>query len=167
MIRYRLQCKKSHEFEAWFKSSSDYERQERRELVSCPECGSTKVGKALMSPGVATRSKRREMDRQPISVADEAPSDAGTIAVESASPEARARAEMQRQFLAMMREVRTEVQANAEYVGPKFAEEARKIHSKDAEERRIWGEATREEVHELSEDGIDCLPLPPLPEDKN
>jgi hypothetical protein len=167
MIRYRLQCQKSHEFEAWFKSSTDYERQEKRGLVSCPDCGSTKVGKALMAPGVATRKGRGDVERQQDVRTGDSHADQGEVTVESASPESRARAEMQRQFLKLMREVRKEVETNAEYVGPKFAEEARKIHFKDAEERRIWGEATREEVRELNEDGIECLPLPPLPDDKN
>jgi hypothetical protein len=167
MIRYRLQCQKAHEFEAWFKSSTDYERQEKRGLVSCPDCGSTKVGKALMAPGVATRKGHTDVERQHAERGGESHAETGALTVESVSAEARARAEMQRQFLTLMREVRKEVQANAEYVGPKFAEEARKIHFKDAEERRIWGEATREEVRELSEDGIECLPLPPLPDDKN
>ena len=74
---------------------------------------------------------------------------------------------MQRQFLDMMRKVRAEVETKAEYVGPKFAEEARKIHHKETEARGIWGEATLAEAKELVEDGIDCLPLPRLPEDNN
>lgn len=167
MIRYRLQCKKSHEFEAWFKSSADYERQEKRGLVACPDCGSTKVSKTLMAPGVAKRSRGEDAERHRAQLPETSGTGGGEVTIGPPSQEASARADMQRQFLALLREVRNEVQSNAEYVGPKFADEARKIHHKESKERRIWGEATREEVKELSEDGIDCLPLPPLPEDKN
>jgi hypothetical protein len=164
MIRYRLQCKKGHEFEAWFNSSKAYDSQARRGLVECPDCGSKKVSKALMAPGVATRGRSR----------DEAPAVTTPTAVTEApqqmaqiSPETAAQHEMRRQLVEVMRHIRKEVETNAEYVGPRFAEEARKIHQKDAQARGIWGEATPKEAHDLVEDGIDCLPLPRLPEDNN
>ena len=166
MIRYRLQCNKSHEFEAWFNSSKAYDTQARRGLVECPDCGSKKVTKALMAPGVATRGRDRGRDEAPAAVAPqsetaEAPSQA------LASPEATAHQEMQRQFVDMIRHIRKEVESKSEYVGPRFAEEARKIHHKEAKARGIWGEASPKEAHDLVEDGIDCLPLPRLPEDNN
>lgn len=164
MIRYRLQCKKSHEFEAWFNSSKAYDSQARRGLVECPECGSTKVSKALMAPGVATRGRdKAPSETAPQNAVVEVPAQAQV----PASPEAATHREMQRQFLEMMRHVRKEVESKADYVGPKFAEEARKIHHKEKEARGIWGEATLKEAHDLVEDGIDCLPLPRLPEDSN
>jgi hypothetical protein len=162
MIRYRLNCHKKHEFEAWFGSSGAYDKQAKKGLVECPECGSKKVTKALMAPGVSTRGRRSEPREAP------APStDAPVVQGPPLSPEASRRAEAQQQFLSLMRQVRAEVESKAEYVGPRFAEEARKIHDKEAEARGIWGEATLAEAKELAEDGIDCLPLPPLPEDKN
>jgi hypothetical protein len=158
MIRYRLQCDKAHEFEAWFGSSKAYDRQAKRGQVQCPECGSSEVSKALMAPGVATRGRR----------SDVAPSPPPTAQPEAtANPEALAQREMQRQLLAVMREVRKEVESKAEYVGPRFADEARRIHHKEAEARGIWGEATLTEARELHEDGIECYPLPRLPEDQN
>ncbi len=160
MIRYRLQCTKKHEFEAWFGSSAAYDRQAKRGLVECPSCGSKKVSKALMSPGVATRSNRKLAESREISAA--VPEAAVPV-----SPEAAERLALQKKFLDVMREIRKEVETKAEYVGPKFADEARKIHFKESEARGIWGEATLAEAKELHEDGIDCLPLPPLPEDKN
>lgn len=166
MIRYRLQCHKRHVFEAWFGSSTAYDKQAKRGHVECPECGSTKVEKTLMSPGVATSEKRdhrrarAESEALPVAAVAEA-------APEPVSPEAVERAELHRRFVEVMREVRKEVVSKAEYVGPRFAEEARKIHHEETEKRGIWGEATLEEARELAEDGIDCLPLPPLPEDKN
>ena len=162
MIRYRLNCNKAHEFEAWFGSSAAYDRQAKKGLVECPSCGSNKVTKTMMAPGVAKRG--RSSDR------DEAASSQALVpatATEPPSPEAAQRTEMQRQILDMMRKVRAEVETKAEYVGPKFAEEARKIHHKETDARGIWGEATLAEAKELVEDGIDCLPLPRLPEDSN
>ena len=161
MIRYRLKCSKKHEFEAWFGSSAAYDRQAKRGQVECPECGSKKVTKALMAPGVATRSKSGESRELVPAVA------AAGSELQRVGPEAAERALLQRKFLEVMREIRKEVESKAEYVGPRFAEEARKIHHEETEARGIWGEATIEEARELHEDGIDCLPLPPLPEDKN
>jgi hypothetical protein len=67
----------------------------------------------------------------------------------------------------MMRKLRDEVIAKSEYVGPRFAEEARKIHNEEVEERGIYGEATPSEVKDLAEDGIEIYPIPVLPEDHN
>ena len=176
MIRYRLQCHKRHVFEAWFGSSAAYDKQAKRGQVECPECGSKKVEKTLMSPGVATSEKRDHRRQRAESERAEsagAPSSAAGLAAEAptapvpVSPETAERAELQRRFIKVMREIRKDVVSKAEYVGPRFADEARKIHHDESEKRGIWGEATLEEARELAEDGIDCLPLPPLPEDKN
>ena len=153
MIRYRLQCATNHEFEAWFGSSGAYDAQVSRKQVTCPDCGSTKISKTLMSPGVATRGGG-EPDREP-AVSNTAPA-----VIDKAG-------EMQRQFLSMLQHVRREVEKNAEYVGPRFADEARRMHHAEVEERSIWGEATVDEARQLSEDGIECLPLPRLPKDSN
>ena len=150
MIRYRLQCPKHHEFEAWFGSSTAYDTQAKRGQVSCPDCGSTKVSKALMSPGLATRGGiERARPTETVAAGGES------------------HAEMQRKFLAMMQHVRQEVEKHSEYVGPRFADEARKMHLEEVEARSIWGEATLAEARELSDEGIDCLPLPGLPKDHN
>lgn len=162
MIRYRLVCNKKHEFESWFGSSTAYDRLAKKGQVECPQCGSKKVTKAMMSPGVATRSRSKESREVAVPV-DQTPA----VPAPAPSPEMVQRAEMQQQFLDLMRKVRAEVEDKAEYVGPKFADEARKIHHKEAEARGIWGEATLDEARELAEDGIECLPLPRLPEDSN
>jgi hypothetical protein len=148
MIRYRLQCRNGHEFEAWFRSSAGYDRQARRGEIACPACNATKVSKAIMAPGLASRAEEP---------------DAGTSGAAEAAKGAVAR----RELLALMRKVRHEVEQNAEYVGPRFAEEARKIHYDEVEQRGIYGEATAEEARELKEEGIDFTPLPRLPEDQN
>lgn len=145
MIKYRLQCKKGHEFEGWFSDSATYDKQAKRGLVACPDCGSTKVSKAMMSPSVATRG--RESEPAQVSEADGK------------------RQAVQREMLEMMRKVRKHVEENAEYVGPRFAEEARKIHYEEGEARGIYGEASLAEAKELVDEGIGVLPLPRLPED--
>ena len=150
MIRYRLKCPKKHEFEAWFKSSTDYDAQAKRRLVSCPSCGSVKITKALMAPNVSTKKGKKSSTEMTI-----------------ANPEAANSTDKQREMMALMRKLRAEVEKNAEYVGPRFAEEARKMHSEEIETRGIYGEATADEAQALADDGIDFYPLPRLPEDQN
>ena len=154
MIRYRLQCAASHEFEGWFRNAADFDKQTKRKLVACPNCGSAEVTKALMAPSVVT-SKSRAVRKTPAAPAPQ--SDAPQRVANSG----------QRELLQMMRKLRDEVIAKSEYVGPRFAEEARKIHNDEVEERGIYGEATPAEVKDLAEDGIDIYPLPVLPEDHN
>lgn len=148
MIRYKLQCHKRHEFEGWFKSIAAYDRQAKRGLVECPQCGSIKVEKAIMAPRLA---KSKE-ESAPIPVAN---------------PEAAKKAATRQEMIDLMRKLRAEIEKNSDYVGPKFAEEARKIHYEEAESRGIHGEATPNEARELLEEGIEVYPLPALPEDKN
>jgi len=154
MIKYQLQCDKDHDFAGWFASSDAFDKQVERKLVECPECGSTEVRKALMAPNVATSRKK--------------------AAVETAKA-----TEARGEIVKAMREMRRKVEENAEYVGPRFAEEARRIHYKETEgakdekgadgkkSKGIYGEASLSEAKELAEEGIDFLPLPVLPEDQN
>ena len=148
MIRYRLQCNEGHEFEAWFKNSGAYDEQAERGQVLCPDCGSAKVCKAPMAPRIATRVGQA----------------ASGVAAGAAAAN---HAEAQRKILALMRAVRAHVERNAEYVGPRFAEEARKMHHNEIEARGIYGEATLEDARQLVEEGVEFSPLPRLPEDKN
>lgn len=148
MIRYQLRCHKGHEFEAWFKSSADHDRQAKRRLITCPECGSKRVEKAIMAPSVVTGNPKPA--EVPVANAEAAPS-----------------ADKRREALALMRKLRADVERNAEYVGPRFAEEARKMHLEEIETRGIYGEATLEEARALDEEGIEFFPLPRLPEEQN
>lgn len=141
MIRFGLVCDKEHEFEGWFRNGDDFEAQRERELVACPQCGSTDVGKALMAPAVSTSRKKTQM----------------TLAA----------GEEQKKILAQLRELSKKVRENADYVGDKFAEEARKIHFGEVEARGIYGEATLQEAKELADEGVDFMPLPVLPDDRN
>jgi hypothetical protein len=147
MIRYRLRCNDGHEFEAWFKNSGAYDHQAERGQVLCPDCGSAKVSKAPMAPRIATRK--------------------GEAANVAADPAAAKHAEAQRKILALMRKLRAHVEQNAEYVGPRFAEEARKMHLNEIEARSIYGEATLDDARGLAEEGIEFHPLPRLPEEQN
>jgi hypothetical protein len=130
MIRYDLKCDKGDEFEAWFGSIADYDKQADAGLVECPHCGSKHVTKAPMAPAVQT--SRKQEARKDRAVA-----------------------------MAMAAKVREHIKDNFDYVGDKFADEARKMHEGESEERAIWGEATPEEVRALEEDGVPASPLPP------
>jgi len=141
MIRFGLICDKEHEFEAWFRSGEDFENQKSRKLVACPECGSHEVSKALMAPAVSTSRKKAQI--------------------------ALAASEEQKRALAQLKALSQKIRENADYVGEKFAEEARKIHFGEVEPRGIYGEATPEDVKSLAEDGVDFMPLPVFPEDRN
>ena len=160
MIRYRLQCAAKHEFEGWFRNADAFDRQAKRSLVVCPNCGSTDVTKALMAPSVVKSLKTSRAARDTAG-----PSAPPTPAV-PISPQ-RVANSGQRELLQMMRQLREEVIAKSEYVGPRFAEEARKIHNEEVEQRGIYGEASPAEVKELADDGVEVYPLPVLPEDHN
>ncbi len=146
MIHYDLQCKKGHEFDGWFASSDAFDRQLKRGLVTCTHCGSDKVEKQVMAPGIPVKSNSRP-ERLPVASGKGDPRMA--------------------EMMKLMREYRREVEAHSEDVGDKFAEEARRIHYKETEERGIRGQATRDEAQSLMEEGIPVHPLPVLPEDTN
>ena len=155
MIRYQLQCDKDHGFEAWFNNSAAYEKQVKRKLVTCPECGSTKVSKAIMAPNVGVKANKKTDLTVPTKPSNNsAPVDPKVAAA-------------QQEIMTAMRKLRKVVEENSEYVGPRFAEEARKIHYKEAEEKGIYGEASASDVKELLEEGVEIHPLPVLPEDQN
>jgi hypothetical protein len=173
MIRYRLQCPKDHQFDAWFANSAAYETQAKRGLVSCSVCGSTKIEKALMAPNVGTKGnkkadKARQSKGKPTDVtAPPEPTDIAATNSVALTGEAAKRAAVAQEMMALLRKVRAEVEAKADYVGPNFAEEARKIHYDEAPNRGIYGEATKRDVVELLDEGIDIMPLPDVPEDRN
>ncbi len=141
MITYALLCDNQHRFDAWFRSAEAFDAQLARGIVSCPVCASIKVEKALMAPAVA----RSGSDK---------------VSVSSGHPQ-------QAEIRELLRAMRRKVVSEADYVGDRFAEEARKIHFHEADPRGIYGEATRDEVARLVEDGIDFLPLPNLPDEHN
>lgn len=150
MIRYRLRCAEGHELEAWFRSSADFDAQSARGLVVCTTCGSTAVEKAIMAPSVAKRA-------EPLPAPVPKPPEPSVPVAAGIPPE----------MLEALRKIREHVKANAENVGDRFPEEARRIHYEEAEPRGIYGAATPAEARELLEEGIEVHPLPLLPEDGN
>ena len=149
MIRYALNCDHGHEFESWFPSSSAYDKQAKRGLLSCPHCGSAKIDKAIMAPRLSGTNR----EAQPEAAAPKNP-------VAMLSPQ-------EREIRAKLKELRDHLTKNAENVGPKFPEQARKMHYGEIEHRSIYGEASPEEAKGLAEEGIEFHPLPILPDDKN
>jgi hypothetical protein len=162
MIRYALVCAKGHDFEAWFRNSETYDRQRKRSAVTCPSCGSAKVEKALMAPRI---NKARDAS-EPVATPG-----ASTAVVPAAAsppqPVATVPPGSPAHFVQLVRRLRAEVEKSAEYVGPRFAEEARKMHYDEADKRGIYGEASIDDARALAEEGIEILPLPVLPDDHN
>jgi hypothetical protein len=156
MIRYALACDKGHAFESWFQNSAAYDRQAKRGLVTCPQCGSAKVEKAIMAPRLAGSHKRGAPAEMPL---PSAPATEKT-AVAMISPQ-------EREVRAKLKELRDHLTKNADHVGPKFPEEARKMHYGEIEHRSIYGEASPEEAKSLAEEGIEFHPLPILPDERN
>ncbi|MBN9673941.1 DUF1178 family protein [Roseibium aggregatum] len=176
MIRYTLVCDCAHTFEGWFRNSQDFETQCSRELVVCPGCGSTNVNKALMAPAVSTARKKADRGSDPKTEAGPVPAapaaSEGTNHAVAHRGVAQAAALLpddvrQKEVLEALRLVRSHVLENSENVGTGFAEEARKIHYGEAEERSICGQTSLQDAQDLLEEGIPVLALPDLPEDKN
>jgi hypothetical protein len=159
MIHYNLRCNKGHAFESWFQSSSAYEAQEKRKLVSCPVCGSTKVERAIMAPQIVSK-KRGER------VASEPPPAPTTTEVAAPAPTPLLMAQ-EVELRAKLRELRDHIVKNADNVGESFPNEARKMHYGDIEHRPIYGEASPDEAKALIEEGVEVMPLPTLPDDRN
>jgi hypothetical protein len=156
MIRYALVCDRRHEFESWFTNSQAYDAQVRQGLVTCPLCGSAEVEKALMKPQLARTERTRSSPPEP-SVPKDAPAPP-PMAVMTAQEQALRR---------KLRELRDHLVKNAENVGSRFPEEARKMHYGETDHRSIYGVATAQDAEALSEEGIAFSALPVLPDDRN
>jgi hypothetical protein len=158
MIRYALACDRSHEFEIWFKNSADYDRQAKRGLVACPVCDSKKVEKALMAPSLGRGSRKRAAAVPDAPIATETPAHTAPMPVMSSQ---------EQELRTKLRELREHLTRNADNVGTKFPDEARKMHYGEAEPRSIYGEASPEDAKEMLEEGIEFHPLPILPDERN
>jgi hypothetical protein len=164
MMKYALVCERKHSFEVWFSDSADYDKQRKRGLVTCPICDSKKVEKAIMAPALGRGTRKRS---QPI----EAPKEVSMPAPETPvtqSPEPVAMLSPQeREFRTKLKELRDHLTKNADNVGKKFPEEARKMHYGEIEHRSIYGEASPQEAKDLHDEGIEFHPLPVLPDERN
>jgi hypothetical protein len=155
MIRYQLRCELGHAFESWFQSSAAYESQEKRKLVNCPSCGSSKVERAVMAPQIVSKAGRDSTALVP--AAETAPAPAATSLVMA----------QERELRVKLKELRDHIVRNADNVGERFANEARKMHYGDIEHRPIYGEASPDEARALIDEGVEVSPLPLLPDDRN
>ncbi len=161
MVIFTLRCAGGHLFEGWFRSLEDYEAQRARDLVSCPECGSLEIEKRPSAPRVA-----RGVSRRPPADGAASASRLRETSGAVAGPHRRPRAEVaqamgvERELVSLLRNLRAEVEKHCDYVGPRFAEEARRIHYGETEPHGIYGETSREEAQALIEEGIEIFPLP-------
>ncbi|WP_037081754.1 DUF1178 family protein [Neorhizobium vignae] len=142
MIKYSLICDNAHTFEGWFSESADFDRQVANGFLTCPVCNSASISKTLMAPSVSTARKKEEKQAMVMDLA-------------------------RQEMLAKLKEAVAAIKANAEDVGEKFPEEARKIHYGEADARGIIGQASLGEVRDLLDEGIEIAPLPIIPEDAN
>jgi hypothetical protein len=156
MIRYSLQCERGHAFESWFQSSSAYESQEKRKLVTCPACGSAKVERAIMAPQIVSKKGQ--------DIAAPVPAASTEVTAPASTPLMMAQ---ERELRAKLKELRDHIVKNADNVGERFPNEARKMHYGDIEHRPIYGEASPDEARSLIEEGVEVSPLPVLPDDRN
>ena len=130
MIVYDLRCERGHVFDAWFGKGSDFDDQASRGLVACPVCESPEVAKAVMAPAVPAKGNSRP-----------APAEVKALIGKLAAAQRR-------------------VLAGSDYVGDRFATEARAIHLGESDARAIHGQATRGDVESLVADGVPVAPLP-------
>jgi hypothetical protein len=159
MIHYALVCEHGHTFDSWFADSSAYDKQAKRKLIACPHCGSAKVDKAIMAPRLSGARKRTRPAEMP------APAATPDVTQEKApvamiSPQ-------EKELRSKLKELRDHLTKNADHVGTKFPEEARKMHYGETEHRSIYGEASPDDAKKLAEEGIEFHPLPILPEERN
>lgn len=143
MILYQLCCHEDHTFEAWFKDGAAYDQLAKRGHVECPYCGSTKVNKAPMAPAIAHAHGDKGGEAQ--GEHRQADADAKAVA---------------QNILEAVGRIREYAEENFENVGEAFADEARKIHNGEAEERGIYGQATEDEARELEQEGVEFVRLP-------
>ncbi len=141
MIRFALKCENDHRFESWFQSGAAFDALLARDMVVCPDCGSTVVTKDLMAPKVGAKRPAEELPQQVTNAPDPDLADA-------------------------IRKLRDHVERNSDYVGGNFAREARAMHVGDTPHRPIYGEVDKKEAQSLAEDGVPALPLPFIPKQK-
>jgi hypothetical protein len=142
MIVFNLTCGNDHSFEGWFASSAEFERQQLATQLNCPMCGDTAVSKGINAPYVNTGSPllAPQVDK------------AATTPRAAAAHYINIGAEVTRMIEHLI--------ASTEDVGNDFPEEARKIHYQEAPERKIRGNASRDEVEELRDEGIEVVAVP-------
>lgn len=147
MMHYQLRCSAEHTFDGWFRDSAAFDMQAQQGLVSCPACGDTAVNRALMAPRIAKGGPVVDSS----GTAEPVPTSEKTgVAVPD-------------HVRAMLQKLRAEVERNCDYVGPNFAEEARRIHRGESDKHGIYGESTAEQAEALADEGIEVARIPWVP----
>ena len=147
MNHYQLRCSADHRFDGWFRDSAGFETQARHRLVVCPDCGDTTVSRALMAPSIGkSRAEPAAADPAP---APPPPEKTGVVLPDGVR--------------AALQKLRAEVEQNCDYVGPGFADEARRIHRGESGKRGIYGESTPEQAEALADEGIEVSRIPWVP----
>ena len=135
MIKYALQCRHKHAFEAWFSNATAFEAQVEAGQVECPICGDTTITKQIMAPAVRTKSS----GKSPVSPGSD----------------------MAAKMADLAGKMQAHIRDNYDYVGDRFASVARDMHDGKTEEKLVWGETTPEEAKSLIDDGVKAAPIPP------
>ena len=130
MIKYSLECNQSHTFDAWFSDSLNFEKQNKNNQISCPNCSSLKIKKSIMAPSIPSKNYKSNLLN-----------------------------EKKDKVEVVLSKVRKHVEDNFDYVGDKFADEARSMHYGEKEEREIYGETTIEDAVDLIEEGVNVKPM--------
>jgi len=147
MIHYQLRCSADHAFDGWFRDSAAFDTQAERGLVSCPACGDTAVNRALMAPRISKGAAVVDPSGTPQT--GPMPEKTGVAVPDHVR--------------AMLQRLRADVERNCDYVGPGFAEEARRIHRGESDKRSIYGESTPEQAEALADEGIEVARIPWVP----
>ena len=142
MIKYKLVCKNCDlSFDSWFASSKEYEKLKKRQLLNCHKCNSKKIEKSLMAPKLMNRFQLKNDEQKNLKF---------------------------KKINKKIKEYQNFIKNNFEYVGKNFAYEARSIHYKDKKkDKGIYGTASKEEINELREEGINAETIPWLEDKKN
>ena len=142
MIKYKLNCKDCElSFDSWFASSKEYEKLKKKKYLSCHNCGSKKVEKTLMAPKLINKSKLDNSDLDSFKF---------------------------NEINKKIREYQKFIKKNFKYVGENFAYEARSIHYKSKKkDKNIYGTASKKEIQELREEGINAEMIPWIDDKKN
>jgi hypothetical protein len=155
MIKFALACENDHRFESWFQTGAAFDLQVEAGLVTCPACGARKVTKAIMAPAITGRQQQEPQAAPAARHEAEAPTKVALLDAKD------------RELRAMIVSLRTRILAEADDVGARFPDEARKIHDGLVPDRPIHGQASFEDARALLDEGIGILPIPVLPDEHN
>lgn len=155
---FNLRCSHDHRFEGWFHSEDDYRHQTEQGLLSCPLCGEVSVERMPSAPRLNVSGAQPPREERSSPPSGQAPASPGNATV-ARPPGGAVDLTMQTLWMQAVQHV----MANTDDVGDQFAEEARRIHYGEAEERPIRGQATRDEAEALRDEGIEVMALPVPP----